>query len=189
MVGSSLTSRLICLMARSWTFSRWIQATGSTRWGAQRFTKRFENLRLIFLPGESSMEKKSSSNSGHASRRRADLARLQRMTDAEVRRTTPPEMANLPEDFWRGGELVTPATSTARRHDEGHRRAGAVDDGTAALLSGSLSTDSKAQIQLKTLIDAGEFAGRHLSKDPANASLVDRSEVIDERVRCLRQTA
>lgn len=39
---------------------------------------------------------------------RADLARLRRMTDAEIDRTSPPELANLPSDFWTEAELVPP---------------------------------------------------------------------------------
>ena len=39
---------------------------------------------------------------------RADLARLRRMTDAEIERTSPPELANLPSDFWTEAELVPP---------------------------------------------------------------------------------
>ena len=30
------------------------------------------------------------------------------MTEGEIERTAPPEMAGLPEEFWRGGKLVTP---------------------------------------------------------------------------------
>lgn len=46
-------------------------------------------------------------------RGRANLPRLRRMTEAEVRRAAPPELANLPEDFWDDGELVTPASKRA----------------------------------------------------------------------------
>jgi len=35
------------------------------------------------------------------------------MTEAEVRRAAPPELANLPEDFWDDGELVTPPSKQA----------------------------------------------------------------------------
>jgi len=35
------------------------------------------------------------------------------MTEPEIRRTTPPELADLPADFWDGGELVTPALKKA----------------------------------------------------------------------------
>ena len=37
---------------------------------------------------------------------RADLARLRRMTDAEIERTSPPELKDLPNDFWDSAELV-----------------------------------------------------------------------------------
>jgi uncharacterized protein (DUF4415 family) len=50
---------------------------------------------------------------GQASRRRpsrgrADLEFLRTMTEEEIERTSPPELANLPEDFWEGAELVPP---------------------------------------------------------------------------------
>jgi uncharacterized protein (DUF4415 family) len=32
------------------------------------------------------------------------------MTDAEIRRTSPPELADLPEDFWDEAELVAPVS-------------------------------------------------------------------------------
>lgn len=37
---------------------------------------------------------------------RADLARLRRVTDAEIERTSPAELANLPADFWDSALLV-----------------------------------------------------------------------------------
>ena len=57
--------------------------------------------------------RKRSSEPKRASRGRADLARLRGMTEPEIRRTAPPELADLPEDFWDGGELVTPASKRA----------------------------------------------------------------------------
>ena len=47
------------------------------------------------------------------SRGRADLARLRGMTEPQTRRATPPDLANLPQNFWDGGELVTPASKKA----------------------------------------------------------------------------
>ncbi len=44
---------------------------------------------------------------------RADLARRRRMTDAEIARTSPPELRDLPEDFWRGARVVTPVAKEA----------------------------------------------------------------------------
>jgi hypothetical protein len=48
-------------------------------------------------------------------RGRADLKRLRAMTEAEIRRTTPPELANLPRDFWKGAKLVKPAAPRRQR--------------------------------------------------------------------------
>jgi uncharacterized protein (DUF4415 family) len=47
------------------------------------------------------------------SRGRADLTRLRALTESEIRRTAPPELADLPEGFWDDGELVTPASKRA----------------------------------------------------------------------------
>lgn len=44
---------------------------------------------------------------------RADLERLRRMTDAEVRDSSPPELAGLPADFWDSAELVEPVRKQA----------------------------------------------------------------------------
>jgi uncharacterized protein (DUF4415 family) len=57
--------------------------------------------------------KKRSSEPTRPSRGRADLGRLRRMTGAEIRRTAPPELADLPEDFWDDAELVVPAAKQA----------------------------------------------------------------------------
>ena len=42
-------------------------------------------------------------------RGRANLARLRRVTDREIRATSPPELANLPDDFWEAARIVEPA--------------------------------------------------------------------------------
>ncbi|MGQ0642763.1 MAG: BrnA antitoxin family protein [Gemmatimonadaceae bacterium] len=46
-------------------------------------------------------------------RGRADLPRLRRMSDAEIERTSSPELAELPSDFWEDAELVLPAPKHA----------------------------------------------------------------------------
>ncbi len=46
-------------------------------------------------------------------RGRADLARLRVMTEAEIERTSPPELAELPDDFWEDAELVLPVPKQA----------------------------------------------------------------------------
>lgn len=38
----------------------------------------------------------------------ADFARLDAMTEEDIERTSPPELANLPDDFWDGAVLVYP---------------------------------------------------------------------------------
>ena len=37
-----------------------------------------------------------------------DFGRLDAMTEEEIMRTSPPELANLPDDFWDGAVLVYP---------------------------------------------------------------------------------
>ena len=46
-------------------------------------------------------------------RGRADLPRLRSRVAEEIRRSAPPALADLPEDFWDDGELVTPASKQA----------------------------------------------------------------------------
>ena len=47
------------------------------------------------------------------SRGRADLHRLRSMTDSEIERTSPPELKDLPEDFWRDARVVAPVAKQA----------------------------------------------------------------------------
>ena len=57
--------------------------------------------------------KKRANEPTRPTRGRADLERLRRMTEAEIRRTAPPELADLPDDFWDEAELVVPAPKQA----------------------------------------------------------------------------
>lgn len=47
------------------------------------------------------------------SRGRARLDQLRRLSDAEIARTSPPELADLPADFWDRATLVAPAAKRA----------------------------------------------------------------------------
>ena len=47
------------------------------------------------------------------SRGRAKIARLRRISDAEIARTSPPELAALPADFWNDAAIVVPTAKTA----------------------------------------------------------------------------
>lgn len=38
----------------------------------------------------------------------ADFARMDAMTDEDIERTSPPELANLPDDFWKNARVVYP---------------------------------------------------------------------------------
>lgn len=44
---------------------------------------------------------------------RADVARLQRLTDAEIERTAPAELPFLPDDFWAEARVVVPSPKEA----------------------------------------------------------------------------
>ena len=46
-------------------------------------------------------------------RGRADLDRLNRMSDKAVRDSSPPELSGLPHDFWNSAELVEPVRKQA----------------------------------------------------------------------------
>lgn len=54
------------------------------------------------------------------SRGRAEVSRLRRVTDREIRRTSPPELADLPADFWDEADVVfpTPKRAVSIRLDE-----------------------------------------------------------------------
>jgi hypothetical protein len=43
------------------------------------------------------------------------LKHLRAMTEAAIRRTAPPELKDLPRDFWKGAKLVTPVAARRRR--------------------------------------------------------------------------
>ena len=45
-------------------------------------------------------------------RGRADLQRLRRISDREIAVTSPPELANLPDNFWAGAKVVEPVAKT-----------------------------------------------------------------------------
>jgi uncharacterized protein (DUF4415 family) len=47
------------------------------------------------------------------SRGRANLEKMRRMSDADIARTSPPELANLPDDFWDSAVLVQPEPKQA----------------------------------------------------------------------------
>lgn len=47
------------------------------------------------------------------SRGRAKLDQLRRVSDAEIARTSPPELADLPADFWEQATLVVPTPKRA----------------------------------------------------------------------------
>lgn len=42
------------------------------------------------------------------SRGRADFERMARMTEEEIQRTSPPQLANLPDDFWDSAVWMPP---------------------------------------------------------------------------------
>ena len=44
---------------------------------------------------------------------RMDVARMLRFSERDIARTSPPELANLPADFWDGAVLVPPVIKRA----------------------------------------------------------------------------
>jgi uncharacterized protein (DUF4415 family) len=46
-------------------------------------------------------------------RGRADLSRLRKVSDAEIRRTSPSELSDLPAEFWDDAEVVVPTPKRA----------------------------------------------------------------------------
>lgn len=57
--------------------------------------------------------KTASRDPDRPSRGQADPARLRILTDAEIERTSPPELRDLPVDFWDDAALVMPVTKQA----------------------------------------------------------------------------
>lgn len=57
--------------------------------------------------------RKPSRKARRPSRGRADLSRLRRVTDAEIGRTSPPELSDLPAEFWDDAEVVAPTPKRA----------------------------------------------------------------------------
>jgi len=55
----------------------------------------------------------ASRNRKRPSRGKADLGRLRRMSDAEILRTSPPELVDLPDDFWSEATVVAPVAKRA----------------------------------------------------------------------------
>jgi len=43
------------------------------------------------------------------------MKRLRAMTEAEIRKTAPQELADLPREFWKDAKLVKPATRRSRK--------------------------------------------------------------------------
>jgi len=54
-----------------------------------------------------------SSKAERPSRGRADMERLQKMSEAEITQTSPPELGDLPKDFWDDAAVVTPQPKEA----------------------------------------------------------------------------
>ena len=57
--------------------------------------------------------KTPSSSASRPQRGRADLRRLRRQSEREVSSTSPPELADLPADFWKDAEVVWPVPKDA----------------------------------------------------------------------------
>ena len=53
------------------------------------------------------------SNIDGPSRGRADLDRMRRMSEEEIERTSPPELKDLPADFWDGAAVTPPPPKEA----------------------------------------------------------------------------
>lgn len=57
---------------------------------------------------------KRSARKATPTRGRADLERVRRLSDAEIARTSPDELRDLPDDFWHDARVVMPVTTQAR---------------------------------------------------------------------------
>jgi len=73
----------------------------------------FEFAWLIVAGPRSEVLMKRQSKREKPSRGRADLERLRRISDSEVRDSSPPELSGLPHDFWDTAVLVEPVRKQA----------------------------------------------------------------------------
>ena len=74
--------------------------------------------RRIISARRSNRRREESMPSGSRSRKsptrgRADLHRLRRMGESEIDRTSPPELTDLPDDFWSDAVVVEPVSKRA----------------------------------------------------------------------------
>jgi uncharacterized protein (DUF4415 family) len=70
--------------------------------------------RIISARRSNQRERQAYEEACRGSRRgRADLARVRAMSEDEVRDTSPPELADIPEDFWDEAEMIEPQTKEA----------------------------------------------------------------------------
>ena len=53
------------------------------------------------------------SSRSRPTRGKANLARLRQVTDAEIDRTSPPELLDLPSEFWKKATVVVPVPKRA----------------------------------------------------------------------------
>ncbi len=56
---------------------------------------------------------KPASRKASPSQGRANLARLRRVSDADIARTSPPELRNIPDEFWQNARIVVPVSKQA----------------------------------------------------------------------------
>lgn len=56
---------------------------------------------------------KTGSPPSRPTRGRADFARMRAMTERDIQRTSPPELADLPPDFWDNAKVVLPVRKRA----------------------------------------------------------------------------
>jgi uncharacterized protein (DUF4415 family) len=55
-----------------------------------------------------SVKRTTKRSSSEPRRGRADIRRLRRVSDAEIQRTSPRELKELPGDFWKSASIVAP---------------------------------------------------------------------------------
>ena len=61
---------------------------------------------------------KHSTRARRPTRGRADLDYLEAMTEEQIMATSPPELADLPDDFWDGAVLISPKEAISIRVDK-----------------------------------------------------------------------
>jgi uncharacterized protein (DUF4415 family) len=85
-----------------------VASTGTRKRVGERWLREASTSRSRPAGAMNMSAKRTVKSSRKATRGKADFFRMDRMSDEQIMRTSPPELADLPDDFWRTAVLVVP---------------------------------------------------------------------------------